>query len=491
MSGWRTLWILVLATAVNLGCEADPGILLAARDSTADEQPDLTLVARLVQITDTHVVDEESPARFPGANALASSAWRPQESYSAQILDGIIRTVNRIHAGGRTVDFLIHTGDACDNAQGNELGWVLADLDGGTIDPLTGPDDRPADERPAAELDPHAPFQAQGLYRQGVHGDLPSIPWYILLGNHDVHGIGVFPIYERADGHRVAPLPLPLRPGWLLPLELDPVADETHGRITPADPGPPTLLELPEPVTPNPARAYFSKAEFIDALFESATEPTGHGFAGATDGHTWYSVSPTAGLRLIGLDTTDRTARLAGQLYHDGALSRAQRDWLRGELDAAVARDELVIVASHHPTQAVYSGYGVEVEGEELRALLAACPNVVLHVAGHKHRNRVIDRGGYLEIETCSTLDWPEEGRLVEVWRAADGQIVITYEMFSHLNDTLPPVGDDPLRGLREVAHELARTDKSAAARRLGLDADESEPAGTSTDREGHYILSR
>jgi 3',5'-cyclic AMP phosphodiesterase CpdA len=448
---------------------------LPAEESGTLDLAGFTLVARLAQVTDTHVVDTLSPARFAGLHDITLSAWRPYEAYATQLLDGAIRTVNRIHASGRQIDFLLHTGDACDNAQGNELRWVLGILDGDEINPLSGPDDRPADQRPDPTLDPYAAFQAQGLYQTGRHGDLPSIPWYALVGNHDAYAIGVLPIFESRTGHRTAPLPWDTRPGLLLPVRFDPVGSVAYGNCTPADPGPPALFEAPRHVVPNPERAYFSKAEYRQALL-----PTDQ---------TWYSVSPVAGLRLIGLDTTDRTAKSPGYFYDLGALSQAQLAFLRDELDAATARGEIVIVATHHPSGALEPLEGSEVTPDEFRAVLRACPSVVAHICGHTHRNRVTDHGSYLEIETCSTLDLPQEGRLVEIWRAADGRVAVVYEMFSAADNPLPVLGDDPLHALRAQAHALALRDKTAPLRQQRHDPTGGDPYGGAADRAGVVFL--
>jgi 3',5'-cyclic AMP phosphodiesterase CpdA len=483
-------WFGVVLLATARGCMPDVagvGWLLGAREQIPERTAGLELVARIAHVTDTHVLDEESPARFAGAHVLTPTAWRPQEACSAQLLDGVIRTVNRIHADGREIDLLIHTGDACDNAQGNELEWFLAVLDGGPIDPRSGPDDRATDARPEPALDPHAPFVAQGLYRAGVQGEQRSIPWYTVLGNHDVFAVGIFPIHEGADGHRTAALPLDCRPGLFLPVRFDPVAALAYGNVTPAEPGPPPLLTRPRAVAPKAARAYFSKAEFIAALFTTAGSPPGHGFANA-GGASWYSVSPATGLRLIGLDTTDFAYVTPGLYYVEGAVSFRQAEFLRAALAAAEAADELVIVASHHSSASLPPGFGVEVDGAGLRALLSEYSNVVLHLAGHRHINRVVDRGGYLEIETCSTLDAPQEGRLIEIWRdAADGSIVIGYEMFGHLDHELPPLGDDPLRELRAAAYALAQGGK-AAARQQVQSGDAAMPPEQPTDRQGWFI---
>ena len=483
--------VVVLVTLVfSLGCDPDLGLLLPAYNSDAINTTSLTLVARIVHITDSHVIDEESPGRFAGGECLVDEAWRPYESYSTQLLDGFVRTANRIHAAGRPIDFLVHTGDACDNVQSNELGWLLAVLDGEVIDPLSGPDDRPVETRPPPLMDPHAAFEAQGLYQTGRHGDLTSIDWYMVFGNHDVHAVGVFPIVESSSGRRTAPLPLPGRPGFVLPKVLDPVSSFAYGNITPAQPGPPAFFEFPRYVEPNLARAFFNKRECIRAMFDTEMGPIGHGYNDPETSPTWYSVSPAPGVRLIGLDTTDADWIEPAYPFSEGAISQEQVAFLRAELDAARDRDELVIIATHHPSVSLQIYSGSEILGPEFRAVRSEYPNVVLHLAGHLHRHRVMDRGNYVEIETASTIDWPQEGRLIEIWRDEEGgAIVVTYEVFSHIDDVLPALDDDPLRPMREVAQAMALNDKTAAARQRRLDPTGYDPHGYPSDRTGTIIL--
>ena len=486
MGARRLLLAAVLLLAALAACQVDPGSLLPAAQSQKSQEgtAGLTLVARFIHVTDTHAIDTQSPARFPGANALIKqAAWRPYEAYSMQLLDGIIRAVNRMHAAGTQIDFLLHTGDACDNVQSNELQWFLQIMDGGAVNPLSGPDDRSPAQRPAPLLDPYATFTAEGLYRTGVHGEQPTIPWYVLFGNHDVYALGTFPVLETEPGHLKAPLPLPGRPGQVLPTWLDPLASYAHGPVSPANPGPPRLFEPLTYVSPSTSRAFFGKAFQVARMFETVSGPPGHGFETAAS-PDWYSLTPAPGLRLIGLDTTDSTRQLPAQICDDGAISQVQFDFLRSELDASAARGELVVVAGHHPSQTIRPDFGVEVTGEDLRDLLVRYPNVILYLAGHTHRNRVIDRDGYLEIETCSTLDLPQEARVIEIWRDPAGtQVVVSYRMFS--GDEAD--ASDVLLPLREAARAIALADKDAAARQREFDSSGADPRGQPEDQQGIF----
>ena len=120
---------------------ADTGLVLP--NDSDDPVPDnFELLIRFAHISDTQVIDEESPARFTPADSLISTAWRPQEAYSTQLLDGVIRAINRAHQRSGGVGFVIHTGDATENNQANELRWFLDILDGYSVDP-TAPSGQP------------------------------------------------------------------------------------------------------------------------------------------------------------------------------------------------------------------------------------------------------------------------------------------------------------------------------------------------------------
>lgn len=467
----------------KLGCAADSGVPLPGRESDAFDPTGLRLLARFAHISDTHIIDTQSPARFPVGQVVTRSAWRPYEAYSTQIVDGILRTINRIHASGRTIDFVLHTGDGVDNVHGIELSWLLDLFDGTPFTPLSGPDDRSGDQRPPAELDPYAAFVPAGLYRQGVHGPAPTIPWYTLTGNHDAYAIGLFPWYDVPAAGRIAPLPLVPGSEIVIPAYLNPQEIRGFGAVSPARPGPPGI-ELASLVAPNAARAYFDKREFARRLRGTISGPAGHGFGAEDDARSWFSVSSLPGLRLIGLDTSDQVHRIPGFLYVDGCISPAQAAFLREELAAAAEAGEVVVVASHHPSDTLQPVYSGAFTPESFRALLGDRPGVAAHLCGHQHRNRVVSRGAYLEIETCSTIDPPQEGRLIELYRDdATGRVHVAYEMFSHIDDSLPILGTDPLLALRQQALAIALADAGSAARQKLFDPSGARAAGRGEDR--------
>lgn len=129
---------------------------------------------------------------------------------------------------------------------------------------------------------------------------------------------------------------------------------------------------------------------------------------------SYYTVKVCEGWRLIVLDTTemsphsgyqqDSAAMCEMRAYQEshpisehvqmsdwnGGCTTSQVSWLRSELAAAEQAGERVIVASHHPigggcARATHMAWNCE----ELQAVLAASPAVVLCLSGHDHE------GGY------------------------------------------------------------------------------------------------
>ena len=104
--------------------------------------PEGEAIARLLHLTDLHVTDAQSPARFEFVNHEAGdprfrellTMQRPQEMLNTHAIAAMVRTINMIEG----VDVVAMTGDGIDNAQRNELNNLLALLDGGDVHPDSG-----------------------------------------------------------------------------------------------------------------------------------------------------------------------------------------------------------------------------------------------------------------------------------------------------------------------------------------------------------------
>jgi hypothetical protein len=205
-------------------------------------------------------------------------------------------------------------------------------------------------------------------------------------------------------------------------------------------------------VAPDPARRPFSLPEFVRANL-------GHGFGdqNVRDTSAYYA-HDTPAVRYLVL----ATACPAGAA--DGRIDEAQFGWLESRLGEAP--DRLVVVLSHHGLDALTNRREQAVEPAALLDLLLRHPNVVLWLNGHTHANRVRARpapagrgGGFWEVTTASLVDWPCQGRLIELLDLGDDQLGIACTMLDH-DGLLDPGGGETsleLAGLhRELAANLA-----------------------------------
>jgi 3',5'-cyclic AMP phosphodiesterase CpdA len=399
----------------------------------------------MAQLTDIHVMDEESPARAGGIDLLADGAWRAQEAYTAQVLDAMVRRINALNAA-RPFDFLLITGDLIDNNQKNELEWFLQVLRGGLLQPNSGALEDPL---PGPENDPHDAMRAEGLQ---------AIPWYVAIGNHDllVQGIltqGPLVPYSLLTGDPTRTVINWSDLGRANPPMCNPISPDEAQAPARCLPTPWSALTAGT-IPGDPDRANLSTRGVLSAIAAAPGMPPGHGF-GATlslslslsstpDGD--YVVQPKADLplRLVVLNT------VGGDLS-EGALAQEKID---GFLDAALKEAEasraLVIVASHHPSDSIAA------TGAALRARLNACPNVVLHLAGHTHKNLVMPRPGddpqhgYWEVTTAGLVDWPQQSRLVELVDCRNGILEVWLTMVDL------PTEHRPLGRLVEASRFLA-----------------------------------
>jgi 3',5'-cyclic AMP phosphodiesterase CpdA len=414
------------------------------------------VLATLAQLTDTHVRDEESPARVPFLDRLGgafSSTFRPHEALSTQVLAAAVRSVNRLGP-----DAVVVTGDIVDSAAAVELDQALAVLDGGAVDPDTGargydgvqaadnPD--PLYYRPDLDAPRHPRLLAAAARTFRSPGLVA--PWYPALGNHDLLAQGETPPTERIDavatGTRMV---VGLDPG-LRPREGVDSARVVDALLAGGVPG--RSLEVPA----EPRRRHMRPDELIARLTgrERAPAPL-RAVAGA---RTLDYAFDAGAVRALVLDTVDRRGGSRG------FLAPVQLRWLRAELRSAEGRPLLVF--SHNPLDST-------VRGDAALAALDDTPGVIAAIAGNSHHNRIrpraTARGGYWQIGTSSLADHPQQARALRVRRALGGYALETWML------------DHDGGGLAGAARELAFLD-AQGGRPKGF-------AGTPADRNARLFV--
>jgi len=391
-----------LAIAVDLGLggygvdEPDVRIL---RDelmpgSPGGSGPDRRSVFMMLHETDAQIADTESPTRMVGADnrTALTAAVRPQELYAIHGLDALIRSANALSAHA-PIDFALTTGDNADSTQGNEVRWFNAVWDGIPIHPDSGDPDSQVD---ADCNDPLAPFEPVGA----------DFPWYAVPGNHDV-----------------------LVQGNFLPGLWDETALKSDAAMGTRDwslPGGPIAFTTP----PDPERALVDRSELAALHLDSPAipGPVGHGFTAdnVSTGTLDWVAHPVPGVALVAVDVTP-----------DGRGSPVLRastrdDFLLPALEDAANAGEVVVLTSHY----ALIGCAVE-DGGTLDELVAGYPQVVLSIAGHYHENRIRSSGTFWEIQTAATIDWPGQGRLIELVDNGDQTASILTTLF----DPVAPEG--------------------------------------------------
>ena len=230
---------------------------------------DAKLLARFVHLADLQLADDESPARVARLDSPgpAGGAYRPQEAYGCVLLRAAVRTINAIHAA-TPLDAVVLGGDNADNAQTNEVEWVLALLDGtSSVHCDSGNDDDPV---PGPDNDPKDPLASDGL----------RVPWRWVTGNHDILNQGTI----RLDVSPEEPLGSVASVGtrdW----------SRAGGPVRSGD-----------FVVPDPQRAYVSRTSLMGRV---AGTGDGHGLAPTpvASGRADYTFDLGARVRVVVLDT--------------------------------------------------------------------------------------------------------------------------------------------------------------------------------------------
>jgi metallophosphoesterase (TIGR03767 family) len=507
----------------------------------AERAKNRTSLVYFGQLSDFQLADEESPARVEVVDPLSTplnlpfgAAWRPWEALEPQIDEAMIRQVNQFAGASpvadgagarRAMDLTIDTGDSADSQQLNETLWVRTLLEGGALDPNSGvnkatyshllcpnllvpgaaeaarytgvQDYQDYVEGPYPEFydpnDPRGPHAAWPKYpglmdraQQSFTASGLDVPSYVAFGNHDALVQGnasanaAFETVATGCLKPIGPVTNPENAMGLLTSLLDPTR-----LLTSLLTGPQNTIIVPG----DPKRQFVSKKQYKD-VFRAGSQADGHGFdlidAGqesASKGAAgYYSWSPTPGMRFVALDTVAEAGTVVTPTGHstsDGNIDDPQFQWLRGQLQAATAADQLVVIFSHHAPESLVadapdelappcllgdahghdlnpgcdldprSSQPIHLEADAVN-LLHEFPNAIAWVAGHSHDN-IVDAfpspsgpGGFWSIRVAAEADWPQQSRLLEVFDNHDGTLSIFGTILDHVGQSVAPPPGTP-----------------------------------------------
>ena len=299
-------------------------------------------------------------------------------------------------------------------------------------------------------------FTAEGL----------NVPWYTTRGNHDTIWQGTF-----------------LPPGAIKLLitscfkifpndKFDPTRYQGHPELLVQDLGDPAFqqAQLGEArlVPPDPDRRFLFGHEF-KTLHEGADHDHGFGFVDPkqnkkSDGGAEYYAFTKNGIRFIAIDTNAEGGDASGN------VDDPQYNWVKKQLKKAKKKGMLAIGFSHHPLRSQTATVADEnapacespedsqcdddprnstpihrgLKGDQsMKKLFLKFPNFIAYVVGHIHENEITPyeksngKSGFWQIATAAEIDWPQQGRLIEVMDNLDG----TLSIFGTVVDTAAPIG--------------------------------------------------
>ncbi len=368
-----------------------------------------TSLAYFAQLTDLHLVDEESPARIDSLAPVQpnTSAQRPQEALMPATIDSELRRLSALATtspntgakGARApMDLALFAGDQADNQQENELTWVRQLIEGGqTLDPNSGTADysrctaeqraalarRPPDEaarytglqdyedynggagdgnfydpnRPAgvyASWPQYAglmdsaqrPFVPTGLRRGGT-----PVPTYVTNGNHDQAVQGYVSATTFSDS---------VATGCFKPYIQNPATNFGANSVFASSSG--------FAVPPDPRRRFVDNVA-TKRIYAGGAQRDAHGFgfvdraqnAASAGSAAYYAWTPKRGLRFVALDTASEGSGANGGA--EGNLDDPQYQWLRGQLSKAKRAKQVVVVFGHHPIRRLIASSADEAAG--------------------------------------------------------------------------------------------------------------------------------
>jgi len=496
---------------------AGPGYALVVRDELASGKSGRddrrTALASVVQFTDLHMVDAQSPVRFEFLHEITGSAFRPHEALGTQGAVSLVRRINQLTRGpfsGRRFDCVVATGDNTDNHEGIELDWFLTVMSGGEITPNTGDPDRWEGVQSAGDTlywNPEAPVD--DIYKQAGFPTIAGyfdrattthtspgldVPWYSVFGNHDDSIEGTLPSsWELVDAYTGS---------FKFTGFADPSSDTALKAALRS--GSTTILSASEDwkldwkVTPDERRRPFTPEEYIHRHLYAeyvGPGPVGHGFdeEAASTGRSYYTFEISPGVVGVALDSTNRAG------FTDGSIGDEQWRWLKkvladgnstywdefGIKHTHDVSDTYFVLFSHHTSDTMLNllldpakPLDARHSGAQLVTLLQNYPSVLAWVNGHTHDNKLTPhshddpRRSFWEINTASHIDFPQQARIIDVCDNRDG----TLSLFTTLVESASPYQDSYASGsqaaLAALYRELSFNDLHYDSTREGTAAD-------------------
>ncbi|MFZ4478280.1 MAG: TIGR03768 family metallophosphoesterase [Rhodoferax sp.] len=481
--------------------------------------------ANFFAFTDIHITDKEAPNQFIYMQQFDSGSYNNTSIYSpvmmctTQVLDAAIQTANALHKQN-PFDFGISLGDTCNNTSYNELRWYMDVIDGKPITPSSGA------HAGAETIDYQKPYQAVGLDK--------SIPWYQAMGNHDHFFIGSFPvdadpslgirksyvsdtIWNVADVLNI-PFPPVNFPAMFNMENLKGTPSYYMGTLNGATPygeilytgittDPKFSAGAPK-VVADPDRRSLQRTEWVQEFFNTTSTPVGHGFnlVDKTDpnwhdnGFTCYSFMPNVKmpLKIIVLDNTQSEHDGSTDIHGHGYLDARRWAWLRAELAAGQAENQLMIIAAHVPigvsaiaseTEWWAATDNITPENQNavnltgLISTLQATPNLLAWIAGHRHLNAIkafksLDSTkpwqGFWQVETSSLRDFPQQFRTFQVYLNSDYTVsIVTTNVDPAVADGTPAAASRKyaIAAQQIVKAEVTLSNPNVASLCTGFDA--------------------
>jgi metallophosphoesterase (TIGR03767 family) len=484
---------------------AGPGFPLLLREDLASAHPGRESrrrgAASIVQFTDLHIVDAQSPMRFEYLCQLDTSAFRPHEALGTQAASQLVERVNQLKVGpfsGRVFDCVVSTGDNSDNNESVELDWFLTVMNGGTITPNTGSATQwEGVQSSGGDLFYRPESSAHDRYKRAGVPEIPGFlrramgthasqglqtPWFSVFGNHDNSIGGTIPLgwTELEDLYTG-----PVKFTGFTSTTANRALEAAFQRGRPAAPGTDARPDSRWQVTPDAARLPFTATDFIGAHLDPAATgpgPHGHGFTddGAFSTDAFYTFAIAPGVVGVALDSTNQAG------FTHGSLGSRQFDWLDAVLRSGSSRyfdeagnesrhsatDAYFVLFSHHTTRTMDNELPdprrpLEVRhlGPEVVALVQRYPNVLAWVNGHTHSNAITAHHGarreqgFWEVNTASHIEFPQQARVIEVCDNADG----TLSLFTTLIESAAPYqasySDGSQAGLASLYREFSAND--------------------------------